>query len=106
VDVVVAYCTRPVADADPAVLDDLRHDRLDVLTFASPSTVRSVAALLGDARPRHGAVACIGPITAAAARAAGFRVDIEADEYSIPGLTRALAAWRGARAGVDGEMAP
>jgi uroporphyrinogen-III synthase len=102
VDIVVAYCTRPVADADPRVLDDLRQDRLDVLTFASPSTVRSVAALLGETRPRHGMVACIGPITAAAAREAGFRVDIQADEFSIPGLAHAVAAWRGAHDDVDG----
>lgn len=96
VDVVVAYRTLPVDDIDPALLDELRRDRFDVLTFASPSTVRSVAALLGATRPRHGVVACIGPITAEAARKAGFRVDIQADEYSMPGLTRALTRWRAA----------
>jgi uroporphyrinogen-III synthase len=97
VDVVVAYCTRPARDVDRALVDALRADRFDVLTFASPSAVRSVAALLGEARPRRGAVACIGPITAAAAREAGFVVDIEAGEHSIPGLTRALTGWRAAR---------
>jgi len=35
-------------------------------------------------------VACIGPITAAAAREAGIRVDLVADEYSIPGLLRTV----------------
>jgi uroporphyrinogen-III synthase len=99
VDVVVAYRTLPADEVDASVLAELRSDRFDVLTFASPSTVRSVAALLGETRPRHGVVACIGPITATAARAAGFRVDVEADEYSLAGLTRALAHWRTAGAG-------
>jgi uroporphyrinogen III methyltransferase/synthase len=40
----------------------------------------------------HATVACIGPITARAAREAGFRVDFEAAEYSIPGLVAALVA--------------
>ena len=90
VDVVVAYLTRPVADIDPALLDDIRAERLDAITLASPSAVRALATLLGDWRPRRTLVACIGPITARAARDAGFAVGVEAAEYSVPGLVNAL----------------
>src|SRR3712207_8167982 len=38
----------------------------------------------------HTRVACIGPITAETARGHGIRVDAEAREYTIPGLTEAV----------------
>ena len=37
-------------------------------------------------------VAAIGPITAATAREAGIRVDVGADEFTVEGLLRVLAA--------------
>jgi len=37
-------------------------------------------------------IACIGPVTAAAARKAGLTVDILQERYTIPGLVEALAA--------------
>jgi uroporphyrinogen-III synthase len=92
VDVIVAYrTTRPAAVQDD-VLDAVRSGEVDIVTFASPSTVRNTLDLLGDALPGHVVVACIGPITAAAARERGLRVDIEAVEYSIPGLVDAIVA--------------
>ena len=89
VDVVAAYRTvAPVAT--PETLAQL-HD-LDIVTLTSSSTARNLAALLGGRLEQLGAarIACIGPITARTARAAGFRVDIVAEEYSIPGLVAAL----------------
>ena len=35
-------------------------------------------------------VACIGPITAASAEAAGLQVDVVASEHTIPGLVGAI----------------
>ena len=35
-------------------------------------------------------MACIGPITAASAEAAGLKVDVEASEHTIPGLVDAI----------------
>jgi len=35
-------------------------------------------------------VACIGPVTAATARAEGLRVSVVATDYTIPGLVAAL----------------
>jgi len=78
--------------------------RPHVITFTSSSTVRNFVKLLGNtvwrARPRPrkaGSVeeirlASIGPITSSTLRELGLRVDIEAKEYTIPGLIKALAA--------------
>ena len=77
---------------DPIVLDELRAG-VDVITFTSASAVRGFSALLGD--PERGAiahahVACIGPVTATAARDAGFPVDIVAEDYTTAGIIQAL----------------
>jgi uroporphyrinogen III methyltransferase/synthase len=66
--------------------------KIDVVTFTSPSTVINLLDLLGDERQtiERANVACIGPKTAAAAEQAGLRVDIVAQEYTIPGLVEAI----------------
>jgi uroporphyrinogen III methyltransferase / synthase len=89
VDVVEAYRTRR------AVID--RSDRqaastTDIITFTSPSTVDGAVELLGvDHLP--GAVACIGPVTADAARAHGLEVSVEAEVHTIAGLVGAVVGW-------------
>ena len=63
-----------------------------MVTFTAASTVRcyvdEAGSELGSAR-----VAVIGPITAAAARSAGVRVDVEAREYTVPGLLDAICEY-------------
>ena len=92
VDVVVAY--RNVApDVDPEVL--VAASMADLVTFTSESTVHRYHGLF--AGPAGSSVApvdaaCIGPITAAAARSAGHRV-VEADAHSVAGLVDAIEAW-------------
>jgi uroporphyrinogen-III synthase len=83
--------------------------RPHVITFTSSSTVRNFVKLLGNtvwrARPRPrkaGSVeeirlASIGPITSSTLRELGLRVDIEAKEYTIPGLIKALAGAKPSR---------
>jgi uroporphyrinogen III methyltransferase/synthase len=94
VDSVIAYRTIPVRPG-PAEIQALRAG-LDVVCFASPSSVQSfVAALLEhelDVRrlPWNPSIACIGPVTAAAAKAAGLPVDVEAQEHTAAGLVAAL----------------
>jgi uroporphyrinogen III methyltransferase/synthase len=63
-----------------------------MVTFTSSSTVRNLMALL-DNDPHalsKTIVACIGPVTAAEARALGLKVAIVAREYSVLGLVRAM----------------
>jgi uroporphyrinogen III methyltransferase/synthase len=73
----------------------LVHDGgIDIVTFASSSSVRNLKALLGDDFSRlHGAVvACIGPVTAKTAREAGLTVGVEPTTHTVPALVEALKA--------------
>ncbi|MCB9591484.1 MAG: uroporphyrinogen-III C-methyltransferase [Sandaracinaceae bacterium] len=94
VDVVPAYRTvGATADAAIAIRDAVHRRTVDVLTFTSPSTVREVANALGehaDAVATGFTVACIGPITADAAKARGWPVHVVPKDYTSEGLVEAL----------------
>jgi uroporphyrinogen III methyltransferase/synthase len=63
------------------------------VTFTASSTVESFVRVFGEEAAElleKTKVACIGPITAGTARGYGLRVDAEAREYTIPGLTQAV----------------
>jgi len=88
---VVIY--RNVRPADAAErLNRAMEAPLDVVTFASSSSVRNLVDLLGGDITKLGAplVACIGPVTAAAARDLGLRVDIVGKDQTIRGLVDAI----------------
>ena len=102
VDVVEAYETiAPKASAKRlrAVLASKRRQP-HAITFTSSSTVKNFVGLLGLQRaraalkkpaPQHGVhSASIGPVTSATLREFGLPVDIEAKEYTIPGLVAAI----------------
>lgn len=61
----------------------------DAVTFTSASAVRAYVAF---GLPVPPVVACIGPVTAAEATAAGLRVDAIADPSTLDGLVAALFA--------------
>jgi uroporphyrinogen III methyltransferase/synthase len=92
VDEVLLYEARVPQSPDRQILDIIRAGSIDAATFASSSSVRNLAALLGTdfARLREAAIACIGPVTAATAREHGLRVDVEPREQSIEALVEAL----------------
>ena len=90
---VVVYETM-LPDVDSAARAELDAG-IDIATFASPSAVENFFALLGPAAPRllaRAIVACIGPVTGAAARSLGLTVHVQPDEYTVPGLVAALEA--------------
>jgi uroporphyrinogen-III synthase len=103
VNVVEAYET-VVPEASRTRLQAVLRDgagKPDVITFTSSSTVRNFISLLtlpvGRGQPRPPILegvklACIGPVTSSTLREAGLPVDIEAREYTIPGLVRAILA--------------
>ncbi len=67
--------------------------RPHVVAFTSSSTVRNFVTLLGKGNALHGIkLASIGPVTSATLRERGLGVHIEAAEYTIPGLIRAIVA--------------
>jgi uroporphyrinogen-III synthase len=97
VDVVEAYETVVPQSSRTrlrAILKDSKR-RPDVITFTSSSTVRNFVTLLGKevgrGRPFDSIrLASIGPVTSSTLRELGLAVDIEASEYTIPGLIEAI----------------
>jgi uroporphyrinogen-III synthase len=65
-------------------------ERADAILLASGSAARSLAA--AAAPTERTLVVCIGPSTAAAARAAGLRVDLVAEDSTGQGMIQALVA--------------
>jgi uroporphyrinogen III methyltransferase/synthase len=69
---------------------------VDLVTFTSSSTVANFHRMLPEgerqALMKGVQTAAIGPITAQTARDLGFKVDIEAQIYTIDGLVDAILA--------------
>jgi uroporphyrinogen-III synthase len=93
VDVVEAYETVIPQSSRKrlrAILKDAKC-RPHIITFTSSSTVRNFVALLGK-NPRLTGIrfASIGPVTSSTLRDLGLLVEVEATEYTVPGLIRAI----------------
>jgi uroporphyrinogen-III synthase len=107
VDVVEAYETviPPTSRQMLRAVLKSRTERPDWITFTSSSTVRNFVELLGGKRgrghPLHMGkednrvrLASIGPVTSSTLRELGLTVDVEAAEYTIPGLIKAISSRR------------
>ncbi len=94
-DIATTYRTirsdRSASDLEPLFADG----KVDVVSFTSPSTVKNFLGIMGPAfsLPPGVRIACIGPVTAAAARKAGLPVDILQERFTIPGMVEALVAY-------------
>jgi uroporphyrinogen-III synthase len=95
VDVVEAYETVVPKSSRPRLRSLMKSSRRapHVITFTSSSTVRNFVALLGQ-KPNLDCIklASIGPVTSATLREFSLDPDIEATEYTIPGLIRSIVA--------------
>jgi uroporphyrinogen III methyltransferase/synthase len=93
--VVPVYRALPTSAGMPAVRAALRRGRLDLVTFASSSTVEHFVRRFkrtADRRLlRRVPAAVIGPITARTARRLGFRIAVQPRAYTIPALATAIA---------------
>jgi uroporphyrinogen III methyltransferase / synthase len=91
---VAAYESRCPIAIDPTILFALQHQQVDMITFASSKTVKHFWQLIGDHLPpdwqRDVYIASIGPQTSTTCRELLGKVDIEAIEYTLPGLLAAL----------------
>jgi uroporphyrinogen-III synthase len=69
-----------------------QRGRPHVITFTSSSTVRNFVALMGSRDKKLDGIqlASIGPITSSTLRELKLRVDIQAKEFTIPGLVEAI----------------
>jgi uroporphyrinogen III methyltransferase/synthase len=103
---VATYQSGCPAQIAPAALDALHKQRVDVITFASSKTVKYFCQLLEKALPRDSGqfptpefrlqrvcIASIGPQTSITCRQLLGRVDVEAQEYTLEGLTEAIVRW-------------
>ncbi|PPS43354.1 uroporphyrinogen-III C-methyltransferase [Chroococcidiopsis sp. TS-821] len=93
---VAAYESRCPQNISPEALKALQQQAVDVITFASSKTVKNFCQLLAS----HSGVnldsvciASIGPLTSKACQQHFGRVDIEASEYTLEGLTQAIVQW-------------
>lgn len=93
-DEVVAYRTIIPAELTAEKVRLVFEQGVDLVTFTSPSTVRYLARVLAEnglARVlRHSKVACIGPVTAAAAKELGVAVDLVAKTHTVAALVEAI----------------
>jgi uroporphyrinogen III methyltransferase/synthase len=88
-----AYESVPSEEGKERLKELLENGEIDCVTFTASSTVENFVRAFGEEAARllsEARVACIGPITAETARGHGLRVDAEADEYTIPGLVKAV----------------
>ena len=103
---VAAYQSGCPAQMAPAALDALQKQAVDVITFASSKTVKHFCQLLESSLPGDSAqfptpasrlqsvcIASIGPQTSITCRQLLGRVDVEAKEYTLEGLTQAIVQW-------------
>ena len=100
-----AYESVPSSEGTERLKGLLENGEIDCATFTASSTVENFVRAFGE--PVAGSllsgsrVACIGPITAETARKYGIGVDVEADEYTIPGLVDAVVDLFAAGDGVE-----
>lgn len=97
---VAAYESRCPQAIDPQALAALQQQRIDVVTFASAKTVKYFCQLIEptigiewQAKLAGVYIASIGPQTSKACQSLLGRVDIEAQEYTLDGLTQAIVQW-------------
>ncbi|MDD5475244.1 MAG: uroporphyrinogen-III C-methyltransferase [Syntrophales bacterium] len=92
VDVITVYRTEGSGRDGSELTSLMNEGRVDVLTFTSPSTVKHCIEIIGGIEqiPSSVAIACIGPVTEAAARKAGLRVDIMQGPYDMKGFVSAI----------------
>jgi len=94
-----AYESVPSSEGREELARRLGAGEVDCVTFTASSTVENFVGAFGGGAGEllsNTRVACIGPITAQTARERGIRVDAEAEEYTIPGLVKAVAKLLGA----------
>ncbi len=91
------YHVLPASTADEETQRLLAQEKIDMITFTSPSTVKGLMALVGGdvAILNEAVVACLGPVTADYANKVGLKVDVIAERHTMEGLVEALVKYGG-----------
>src|SRR2546426_11076532 len=92
VDAIPVYETIRETGDGSGLAAEILAGAIDAVTFTSASTVRGFVELVGRPAAASGrfAAAVIGPVTAGTARELGITVAIEARDFTVPGLVRAI----------------
>jgi uroporphyrinogen III methyltransferase/synthase len=90
VEDVTAYRTVRAAPPAAEIREAIKTGGFDAVLFTSSSTVRNLIGIAGKPHANT-VVACIGPATAKTAEEHGLRVDVLAEEPSVPVLAQGLA---------------
>jgi len=95
------YQTVIAENQDQETLELLKEGKIDMITFASSSTVTNLLAVLrrmGIEDPvallKDVTIACIGPVTAETALNSGLHVNIQPEDSTLDALVEAMAAYR------------
>jgi uroporphyrinogen III methyltransferase/synthase len=103
VNEVAAFRTVPeplVVGGDRDIYKMLLDHGIDVVLFTTPSSVRAVADALGTEQAADllgsTVVACIGPVTAEAAKRLGIETHVLPREFTLPALVEAVVGYFGA----------
>lgn len=90
VDVVPVYHTVPDSAGQQRMLELVESGAVDLVTLAAPSAMDALLDALPPERASRLPVACIGPVTARAARIAGFPVKVESTAPTVEGWVRSI----------------
>ena len=105
VDVIEAYRTVMPATDISGLRKLLLERKVDMITFTSSSTVTNFARLFQGQNLSQivtgSAIACIGPITKLTVEDLGGHADVVAEEFTVPGLVRAILDYFVGRVTVD-----
>lgn len=97
VEVVASYQAVPPAALPPATTQAVRSGDIDILTFASSSTVTNFVRLVGEEQfarlASRAVIAAIGPVTAKTLEKFGHPPQIQPATYTIPALAAAIVAY-------------
>lgn len=94
VDEAIGYRTVAETEDNLEALALLKEEGADMITFTSASTVTHFMELKVPL-PKNCKIASIGPVTSAAIKAHGLKVDVEAKESTMSALAEAVAKfWR------------
>lgn len=92
VDVVPVYRSAPDAAGQAQLRTLAAAGALDLITVATPNDVDALLASVPPEHARRLPVACVGPVTARAARFAGFPVKVEAESPTAAHFVRSIIA--------------
>ncbi len=90
-DVITTYHTISSGMKREDFQEIAERDRIDIITFTSPSTVDNFIDIVGRENISEDAIiACIGPVTKKAAEGVGLTVHIMAQSYTVEGMVDAM----------------